>query len=593
MCGIVGAVGINNPRDYALKGLKMLEYRGYDSAGVGFLDQGIKIYKDVGSPEHLGDILPTEIKTDTIIGHTRWATHGMPSKENSHPHISAQRKIALVHNGVIENAHDIKVFLKEKGYSFYSKTDTELVVNLLEYYYFEYKDMIQALIKVRSILDGSYALVIVSEDHPGTLFMLKKGSPLLIGKGNGFNLVASDASPMINFTNEFVDLDDYDFGYINKDEIRIFDKDSKEVNKPIIHKDVELISHDLKGYPHYMLKEIEEIDEVVKRLVSNYYQDNKYIFDDNLIKDLKESDHIMFLGCGTSYHASLVGGRLFENINNISTSKYIASEWAFHPTFPGQKPFVILISQSGETADLIHCINVIKEKKIRSLLITNTPGCTLSKGVTYTLQLYAGVEISVASTKAYAAQVALLALLAGAINKDPKIVEDLKGTVKVIENIQKTLKEPIAQIAEEIKDNEHIFFLGRSFDYFLSLEASLKLKEISYIHSEAYPGGELKHGPIALIKEGLPVIVFITDPITASSMRSNIEEVKSRGAKVYVISTKDLAIPKDTLIVENYPYYLSSVAISSIAFYLAYYVSLKKGYNVDKPHNLAKSVTVE
>ena len=593
MCGIVGAVGINNPREYALKGLKMLEYRGYDSAGVGFLDKGIKIFKDVGSPEHLADILPVEINTSTIIGHTRWATHGMPSKENSHPHISAERKIALVHNGVIENAHDIKVFLKEKGYSFYSKTDTELVVNLLEYYYLDFKDMTKALIKVKSILEGSYALVIICEDYPDTLFMLKKGSPLLIGKGNGFNLVASDASPMINYTNEFVDLDDYEFGYINKNEIKVFNKDNKVVEKEIIHKDVEMISHDLKGYPHYMLKEIEEIDEVVKRLTSIYFEGNKYDFDENLIDDLKSSDHIMFLGCGTSYHASLVGGRLFENINNISTSKYIASEWAFHPTFPGQKPFVILISQSGETADLIHCLNVIKEKNIRSLLITNTPGCTLSKGVTYTLQLYAGVEISVASTKAYAAQVALLALLAGAINKDPQIVEDLKGTIKVIENIQKTLKEPIAQIAEEIKDHENIFFLGRSFDYFLSMEASLKLKEISYIHSEAYPGGELKHGPIALIKEGLPVIVFITDPITASSMRSNIEEVKSRGAKVYVISTRQLSIPKDSVIVDDYPYYLSSVAISSIAFYLAYYVSLKKGYNVDKPHNLAKSVTVE
>ena len=593
MCGIVGAVGINNPREYALKGLKMLEYRGYDSAGVGFLDKGIKIFKDVGSPEHLADILPVEINTSTIIGHTRWATHGMPSKENSHPHISAERKIALVHNGVIENAHDIKVFLKEKGYSFYSKTDTEIVVNLLEYYYLDFKDMTKALIKVKSILEGSYALVIICEDYPDTLFMLKKGSPLLIGKGNGFNLVASDASPMINYTNEFVDLDDYEFGYINKNEIKVFNKDNKVVEKEIIHKDVEMISHDLKGYPHYMLKEIEEIDEVVKRLTSIYFEGNKYDFDENLIEDLKSSDHIMFLGCGTSYHASLVGGRLFENINNISTSKYIASEWAFHPTFPGQKPFVILISQSGETADLIHCLNVIKEKNIRSLLITNTPGCTLSKGVTYTLQLYAGVEISVASTKAYAAQVALLALLAGAINKDPQIVEDLKGTIKVIENIQKTLKEPIAQIAEEIKDHENIFFLGRSFDYFLSMEASLKLKEISYIHSEAYPGGELKHGPIALIKEGLPVIVFITDPITASSMRSNIEEVKSRGAKVYVISTRQLSIPKDSVIVDDYPYYLSSVAISSIAFYLAYYVSLKKGYNVDKPHNLAKSVTVE
>ena len=593
MCGIVGAVGINNPREYAIQGLKMLEYRGYDSAGVGFLDNGIQLFKDVGSPEHLDDILPIQINTGTIIGHTRWATHGMPSKNNSHPHISAKRKIALVHNGVIENVHEVRDFLLEKGYKFYSETDSELVVNLLEYYYYEFKDMNKALIKVRDELIGSYALAIINEDYPDTLFMLKNGSPLLIGKGKGYNLIASDASPMVKYTNEFIDLEDYEFGYITKTEIKVFDKNNNEVNRSVINKDIESITHDLKGYPHYMLKEIEEIDEVVKRLISKYTEDGKYIFDEQLINDLKNSDHIMFLGCGTSYHASLVGGRLFENFNNISTTKYIASEWAFHPTFPGEKPFVVLISQSGETADLIHCLKIIKEKNVRTLLITNTPGSTLSRGVTYTLLIHAGVEISVASTKAYAAQVALLALLSGAINDDNKMVEDLKGTVKVIEHIQKNLKKPIEKIAEEIKDHENVFFLGRSFDYFLSLEASLKLKEISYIHSEAYPGGELKHGPIALIKQGLPVIVFITDPITAASMRSNIEEVKSRGAKVYVISTKGLSKPSDSLVVDDYPYYLSAVAISSIAFYLAYYVSLKKGYNVDKPRNLAKSVTVE
>ena len=593
MCGIVGAVGINNPREYAINGLKMLEYRGYDSAGIGFLTDKINIFKDIGSPSPLDEILPTSFNTELIIGHTRWATHGTPSKINSHPHLSCNRKITLVHNGVIDNANELRTFLLSQGYTFYSDTDTEVVVNLLEYFYLSSKDMHTSLNLLKDQLEGSYALAIINEDYPDSLFMLKKGSPLMIGKGKGFNLIASDASPMAKYTNEFIDLEDYDFGYISKKEIRIFDKNNHLVNRKSIIKDAESITHDLKGYPHYMLKEIEEIDEVVKRAISIYHEDNAYQFDSKLLKELKEADHVMFLGCGTSYHASLVGGRILENCNNIPTTEYIASEWAYHPVVPGKKPFAILISQSGETADLIHCLKIIKEKNVPTLLITNTAGSTLSRGCTYTVLLHAGVEVSVASTKAYAAQVAILALLSGALNKNDKMVMDLKATIDVIDSIKNNLKKPIEQIAEEIKDKDHVFFLGRSFDYFLSLEASLKLKEISYIHSEAYPGGELKHGPIALISEGLPVIIFITDPNTANSMRSNVEEVKSRGAKVYIVSTKSLSKKGDALVVDDYAYFLSGVAISSIAFYLAYYVSLKKGYNVDKPRNLAKSVTVE
>lgn len=593
MCGIVGAVGIKKGREYAIDGLKMLEYRGYDSAGVGVLDNGIKIYKDVGSPHHLDEIVPKDLVSNVIIGHTRWATHGMPSKDNSHPHLSMHKKISLVHNGVIENFVELRHELENKGYTFYSQTDSEVIANLLEVNYFKSLDMLKALEETKNILKGSFALAIINEDYPGTLFMLKNSSPLLIGKGKGFNLIASDASPMVKYTNEFIELEDYEYGYINEKEIKVFDKSGLKVNKKSVKKNAESFSHDLRGYPHYMLKEIEEIDEVVKRLISTYYKNSNYKFEKSLINDLKNSDHIIFLGCGTSYHASLVGGRMFENFNNISTTKYIASEWAFHPTFPGEKPFVILISQSGETADLIHCMKIIQQKNIKTLLITNTAGSTLSRAVTYTLLLHAGVEVSVASTKAYAAQVALLALLSGAIGNSSKVVADLNDTIQVVEYIKNNLKEPIQKIADQIKDHDNIFYLGRSFDYFLSLEASLKLKEISYIHSEAIPGGELKHGPIALVNEGLPVIVFITDPITANSMRGNIEEVKSRGAKVFVISTKELSKPTDSLVVDNYAYYLSGVAISSIAFYLAYYVALKKGYNVDKPRNLAKSVTVE
>ncbi len=592
MCGIVGAVGLISPKEYVAKGLKMLDYRGYDSAGIAYFNSGIKIYKDVGSVEHLMTIVPPEIKTNIMIGHTRWATHGAPTKLNTHPHISYNQRICLVHNGVIENYIELKKFLLNKNYSFYGETDSEVVANLLEYYYLQYGDIIETIKKVMAEIKGSYAITFFTDDIKDTLYVLKNASPLVVGLGKGFNLVASDASPMIEYTNEFIELEDKEFGYITSDKVAIFNKAGKPIDKQAIHKDVELISHDLKGYPHYMLKEIEEIPQTVNRLINTYFQKGKYQFDKNLLKDLAESDHIIFIACGTSYHAGLVGGRYLEKYNK-STSRFIASEWAFHPTYPGAKPFIIMISQSGETADLIHCLKIVKEHNLKNLIITNTGGSTLDRNCMYSLLLHSGVEVSVASTKAYVAQVTLLAMLAGALGNDKQVIEDLRNCLDVVHGIQDHYKTLIMKVAEEIKDKKSVFFLGRSFDYFLSLEASLKLKEISYIHSEAIPGGELKHGPIALIEKGIPVIVFITDPDTASSMRGNIEEVKTRGAKVYTIATKSLYRSEDTMMVEDYAYYLSSVAIASIAFYLAYYVALAKGLNVDKPRNLAKSVTVE
>lgn len=592
MCGIVGSVGLKHPKEYVSKGLKMLDYRGYDSAGIAYFDRGIKIYKDVGSVEHLMSIVPQSIKTNIMIGHTRWATHGAPTKLNTYPHISFNKRICLVHNGVIENYKELKSFLTKKKYRFYGETDSEVVANLLEYYYLNNNDIIETIKIVKSLIKGSYAVAFFTDDIKDTLYILKKASPLVVGKGKDFNLVASDASPMIDYTNEFIELEDNEFGYINSKEVVIYDEQGKPIEKEAIHKDIELISHDLKGYPHYMLKEIEEIPQTVNRLINTYFQDDQFQFDKELIKDLNESDHILFIGCGTSYHAGLVGGRYFEKYNK-STSRFIASEWAFHPTYPGVKPFVIMISQSGETADLIHCLKIIKQHNLKNLVITNTGGSTLDRQCDYSLLLHSGVEISVASTKAYAAQVALLAMLSASLVNDKSVIDDLRQAINVVNDIQDNYKPEIMKVTKELMAKKNIFYLGRGFDYFLSLEASLKLKEISYIHSEAVPGGELKHGPIALIEEGLPVIVFITDPDTASSMRGNIEEVKTRGAKVYVISTKELSAPEDTIIVKDYAYYLSSVAISSIAFYLAYYVSLAKGLNVDKPRNLAKSVTVE
>lgn len=592
MCGIVGCIGKKDGRDYIINGLKTLDYRGYDSAGVAFLkDDTISIYKDAGSVEHINSLIPSGISGDVLIGHTRWATHGKPNKINSHPHLSFDGEFALVHNGIVERFNEYKTNLVKQSVTFKSDTDSEVIVNMVALFYQKEHDVLKAIHKVIQEIQGSYAVGLIHKGE-NRLYVLKNVSPLLVGIGDGYNLIASDASPMIEYTNKFVELADREYGYVEKDSYHIFNFQGEEVSKDLISKDISLVKHDLNGYEHYMLKEIEEIPTVLTRLVNHYVMDGQFNFDPELVKKIHDSDHIIFLGCGTSYHASLVGGRYFEEMLGIPTASYIASEWAFHPMFPGKKPFIVFISQSGETADLIHCLNIVKEHHYDTLLITNTSGSTLERGCEYSLNIQAGVEVSVASTKAYAAQVAMLLLLVAAVKNDTIVAKEILGALPIIESI-KNMKNDIFNVANIIKDKQSIFYIGRGYDYYLSLEASLKLKEISYIHSEAIAGGELKHGPIALIENDTPVIVFITDNITATSMRSNIEEVKSRGARVFVISTKELAKDADTIVIDQYPNYLSSIIVSSVAFYLAYYTSLSKGYDVDKPRNLAKSVTVE
>ena len=593
MCGIVGCVGKKDGRKYIINGLKTLDYRGYDSAGVAFLKQNsISIFKDAGSVEHVDSLIPKDKEGDVLIGHTRWATHGKPNMINSHPHLSFDGEFAIVHNGIVEKYSEHKNRLKEKGVTFVSDTDTEVLVNMIALYYQEEKDVLSAIRRVMKEIDGSYAVGLMHRGE-NRLYILKNTSPLLIGVGEGYSLIASDASPMIEYTNKFVELGDKECGYVEAFDYKLFDINGKEVHRKFISKEISMVKHDLNGYDHYMIKEIEEIPSVISRLVNHYVIDDKYNFDKELISKIKKSDHIIFLGCGTSYHSSLVGGRYFEEMLEIPTASYIASEWAFHPMFPGKKPFIIFISQSGETADLIHCLRIVKEHNYDTLIITNTSGSTLERGCKYSLNVQAGVEVSVASTKAYAAQVAMLLLIVGAVKGDTSIAKEMIKALPNLDLIKNKHKDTIKQIASEIKNKESIFYIGRGYDYYLSLEASLKLKEISYIHSEAIAGGELKHGPIALIENGTPVIVFITDNITASSMRGNIEEVKSRGAHVVVISTEDLAKDSDTIVIGHYPNYLSSIVVSTAAFYLAYYTSLLKGYDVDKPRNLAKSVTVE
>lgn len=593
MCGIVGCIGKVDTKEYLLYGLETLDYRGYDSAGIAYLSAGkIKVTKTVGSVKELRNIVTESIDSPLGIGHTRWATHGIPCLKNAHPVQSMNKVVTLVHNGVIENFQDIKAFLTTKGYSFSGDTDSEIVASYIEYQLSLTPDPKVALQTVMNDLKGSFACVIILVNDLEHLYLIKRSSPLLIAKGNGFHLVASDAIPMVKYANKLLDLPDDSLAILGKDSLVLLDINLKPLPLHFVSKDPSLMCRDLNGYPHYMLKEIEEIEPVVRRLMMTYHPDDHFDFDPELLASINDSDSIIFIACGTSYHASLVGARYFRHIGKVA-SVFIASEWAFYPQVFGKKPFVIMLSQSGETADLIHCFKKAKEMELEVLLITNSRGSTLETQADYSVCLNAGLEISVASTKAYAAQVAALALLTNALQDRHNIIRDLNVCCGIISEIRTQLKPQIQKMAESLKDKHDIYFLGRGYDYDFSLEASLKLKEISYIHSEAIPGGELKHGPIALIENGTPVIVFITDDVTASSMRNNIQEIKARGADVYVVSTKSLSQEDDYIVVDNFKRYLSSVAISSIAFYFAYYMSLAKGLNVDKPRNLAKAVTVE
>ncbi|MCR5490591.1 MAG: glutamine--fructose-6-phosphate transaminase (isomerizing) [Bacilli bacterium] len=591
MCGIVGSIGLKNNKDFLIKGLKILDYRGYDSAGVALLHDKIDIYKYAGTVDNLEEKIKDVADANIGIGHTRWATHGRVSDANSHPHISNKGLFAIVHNGVIENYVELKNALLKKGYHFYGETDTEALVNLLESIYLEKNDVLGSLDELTKVVKGSFASAIIFAKEKDRLYLLKRSSPLLVGKCLGSNLVASDAASMISYTHDFIELDDDEYGYLTESEVHLY-CDGSEVEHTVVTKNPELLEKNLNGFPHFMLKEIEEIESVVRRLILSHYDDGNFLFADELKERIRQSDHIIFIGCGTSYHASLVGARYFEQIG-ISCSCYIASEWAYYPLIPGRRPFVIMISQSGETADVIHCMNIVKRHHVKSLIITNSKGSSLERSADFSILLNAGLEVSVASTKAYSAQVAALALLANSINNSKKIISDFEKALSVVGEIRDEKKKEIKKIAKSIKDATNIFYLGRGYDYDLSLEASLKLKEISYIHSEAIAGGELKHGPIALIEEGLPVIVFISDDLTSAMMRGNIQEVKTRGAKVIVVSTKALAQEGDDIVLDDFPKELSAVAMSPVAFYLAYYVALYKGYNIDKPRNLAKSVTVE
>jgi glucosamine--fructose-6-phosphate aminotransferase (isomerizing) len=591
MCGIVGGISDNiDWRSFLLEGLKKLDYRGYDSAGLAFQKNlNISVYKTVGRVSDLDAICPKFSGASAGIAHTRWATHGVPNTINAHPQTSFKGYISIVHNGVVENYRALKNKLKEQGYTFKSETDTEVIADLIESFLCSTHDMIRSIELAMRQIEGSYAVAFLCKGD-SNLYFMKKASPLLIGVSEQGNFLASDPAPMIKVAKKFIDLNDGDYGFMSKDKVHLF-HDEKEIQPTYSERHAASFTYDLQGYPYFMLKEIEEAPSVIERLLSNYFDGKKWTINSKITKAIMSSDDVVFLACGTSYYASLIGVEYMHYLGKRSEA-YIASEWAYYPVNSGKKPLYILLTQSGETADLILCQKYINSNGLTNIAITNTEGSTIERKATFSILLYAGLEVAVASTKSYVAQVSLLAILVAACEKKNNAARHLRVLETCLKDII-SRKEEIHALAKIMYKASDAFYVGRGFDYSAALECSLKLKEVSYIHAEAYPAGELKHGPIALIQKETPVIGLISDQLSASSTRNNLVELSSRGATVFIISTQALKADGDNFSTLDVKAYLSSLPKVMIGQYLSYFVALEKGLPIDKPRNLAKSVTVE
>lgn len=605
MCGIVGVTGNENAVAMLMEGLRRLEYRGYDSAGIYVNDQSGHdfLVKEKGRVADLANALTPEVQGTTGIAHTRWATHGQPSIANAHPQISADDRFYLVHNGVIENYLELKTkYLADV--EFKSETDTEVVVQLIDY--FVLHDNLTTLEAFRKVLylvgDSAYGFLLMDREQPNTLFVAKNKSPLLVGVGNGFNVVCSDAIAMLNYTHDFIEMQDGEIMILTPDKVDIEDEEGHHITRLPFHVNMDASEADKGTYPHYMLKEIDDQPAVMRKLVQTYFDDAGEIdLDTDLLADLKAADRLYIIAAGTSYHAGLVGERLFERLAKVPTEAHVASEFAYNTPILSANPFFIFLSQSGETADSREVLTNIGEAGYHSLTITNVQNSTLSREATYTMLLEAGPEIAVASTKAYTAQIAVEAIVAKALGEANGINAasqfELANQLGLVANgiqalvDQKEVFEKIAQ--DNFVDQHDAFYIGRGIDYAVSLEASLKLKEITYIHSEGVAAGELKHGPIALIEAGTPVIGLITQSKTAGLTRSNLAETAARGSHIMTIVSKSLANVHDDIILEDVDETLAPLLTIIPAQLISYYTSLLKGLDVDKPRNLAKSVTVQ
>ena len=604
MCGIVGVVGNKNATDILMQGLEKLEYRGYDSAGI-YVTNGVnqgRLIKSVGRIADLHAKIGIDMAGYTGIGHTRWATHGQPTELNAHPHTSETGCFVLVHNGVIENYLQIKeTYLS--NHHLKGETDTEIAVHLVGEFVEQGLTVLEAFKKALKIIEGSYAFALVDAEDPDTIYVAKNKSPLLIGLGDGYNMVCSDAMAMIRETSEFMEIHDKELVVLTKDSVSVMDYDGDTIERDSYTAELDLSDIGKGTYPYYMLKEIDEQPTVMRKLITAYTDDNNQVtVDPEIIKAVQEADRIYILAAGTSYHAGFASKSFLEQMTDTPVELGIASEWGYNMPLLSKKPLFIMISQSGETADSRQVLVKANQMGIPSLTITNVPGSTLSREATYTMLLHAGPEIAVASTKAYTAQVATLAILAKAVgdangNKAAADFDVVHELAIVAQSIEATLseKDTIAEKAEALlKETRNAFYIGRGSDYYVAMEASLKLKEISYIQCEGFAAGELKHGTISLIEEGVPVIALISsNPVLASHTRGNIQEVEARGASVLTIVDESQAREGDDIIVTTVHPFLSAIAMVVPAQLIAYYATLQRGLDVDKPRNLAKSVTVE
>lgn len=604
MCGIVGIVGHEQATEILLQGLEKLEYRGYDSAGIYVLNQANQgfLRKASGRISNLRQKIDAQVTGNTGIGHTRWATHGQPSQTNAHPHFSADGRFYLVHNGVIGNFKELKKkYLADV--TLVSQTDTEVVVQLIGYFAAKEKlDAGQALKKVVSLLDesSSYALALIDQTQPEKLWIAKNKSPLLLGLGQGFNCICSDAMAMLKLTNRFMELADGDLACVTPTKIDIEARNGQAVARKEFIVDQDASASEKGAYEHYMLKEIDEQPAVMRTLVQKYLQTPNAI-DEKLLTAMQQAQRLYIVAAGTSYHAGLVGKELFEKLAQVPVEVHVASEFAYNPPLLAEKPFFIFLSQSGETADSRSVLVQIKEQNYPALTLTNVANSTLSREADYTLLLHAGPEIAVASTKAYTAQIAVEAILAQALGEAKGISKakqlDLAQELSKVANAMQTLvdeKHQIEQLAkQDLLTTRNAFYIGRAIDYATAIEAALKLKEVSYIQTEGFAAGELKHGTIALIEENTPVIALITAAKTAAHTRSNVQEVKARKAQVITIVSQALANEQDQIVLPTVTELLSPLVAIVPCQLLAYYASKQRGYDVDKPRNLAKSVTVE
>jgi glucosamine--fructose-6-phosphate aminotransferase (isomerizing) len=600
MCGIVGYIGNRDSKEILLKGLEKLEYRGYDSAGIAVKNEnGVHVFKEKGRIADLREIVDTDVLANIGIGHTRWATHGVPSKVNSHPHQSVSGRFTLVHNGVIEN-YDLLKREYLTAVDFKSETDTEVIVQLVQLFVNEGLEVLEAFRKTLTLLHGSYALALLDAQDNDTIYVAKNKSPLLVGLGNDFNVVASDAMAMLQVTDTYVELMDKEIVIVKRDEVVIQNLIGEVITRSPYKAELDASDIEKGTYPHYMLKEIDEQPSVIRKLIQMYQNENgELTIDAEIIDALNNADRLYIIAAGTSYHAGLVGKQFIEKMAKIPVEVHISSEFGYNIPLLSEKPLFIFISQSGETADSRAVLVNVKEMGYPALTITNVPGSTLSREADYTLLLHAGPEIAVASTKAYTAQLAVLAILSEVAAKSRNLETgfDLVRELGIIANAIDVLcdsKEIIEQIAREfLSVTRNCFFIGRSVDYYVGLEGALKLKEISYIQAEGFAGGELKHGTIALIEEGTPVIALATQESVNLSIRGNVKEVVARGANPCIISMKGLNMDEDSFVIPEVHELLTPLISVIPLQLLAYYAALHRDCDVDKPRNLAKSVTVE